>query len=152
MFKPVDPSHIESQQAVEHPVYPPLMGLCHTLIGSVLAAAGSMGLLVGWGVQRLTTSAEGQGLVSILVTGIASQLGVAYQSVGMGLLTAGLPLLGVGWSLRTEHSWARPLTWSLAGLAAVSGIWLLFRMLWLPAMVPLTYAGFMGWYLTRLHP
>ena len=149
MFKPVDPSHIESKQTVERSLYPPLMGICHTLLGAVLSAAGLMGMVVGWGVQRLTTSAEGEGLISILVTGIASQLGDAYQVVGIWLLTGGLPLLVVGWGLRTERSWARPLTWGLAVLAAVSGLWMLSQMRWFPAMVPLTYAVLMGWFLTR---
>ena len=83
------------------------------------------------------------------MTGIAAQLGDAYQAVGGWLLMAGVPLLVVGWGLRAERNWARFMAFGLAVIAAVLGLWLISQWAWMPAMVPMIYAILVGWFLTR---
>jgi hypothetical protein len=114
-----------------------------------MVCGGLIGLAYGGRVESLARPVESEGLLSGFFGGLVSGMGGVFQKMGWVLFGLGLPVGLTGWGLGRGFLWAHRLAQLLGILSAILGLFLLTRMAPLEAVLPLAYAGLVGWVLGR---
>ena len=145
MFKPPSPEERATPPASDEPGGPALFAHAHLVLGCLMVCGGVVGLAYGGRMESLARPGESEGLLAGLFGGLVAGMGGVFPRMGWVLFGLGLPVGLAGWGLGRGFPWARRIVQTLGVAGAILGLLLLTRLALLEALLPLGYAGLVGW-------